>query len=271
MESLRNWCAANVQIAYDYFSSTRDGKTECLNIHFLQYVIDETIIRDLSTLKDSNDYRVQMITRSSPSPLEGNELKVLPKYLRNNKASQATGTVVAYILTAAMLRQNSLILAAEEAILPLVAGEVELEWTVKGPIKKISSDKIYFLTHTLLGMTCYGIWREKVGSVDFLIKIVSKLFRPWETLLLREVNADICIEVLWVTLIVCRYCDTGDFLPHNFQNLKNNTISLMLPVNKTIRHYHEYHDLYHRSMIILAIVKELQVRLLVQNESSPIF
>jgi hypothetical protein len=237
---------------------------------FLQKMVNQNIVNGSSLIESHpKDYRISMIVGSAALPMTIEEAKAQFKWIKqlivHKKISQATGVIVPFCMNAVRLNNAALLKEFEGFILPLLADFPTLTKTKRGPLNKASSDQIYLITHTLLGATLYGLWTVKLVTTTFMLTLLEKLFVPWKHLIEFNINADVVLEIFWVSLIARRYCGgLNRTLQIEFSTLKTKTLPCLLPPEEPelSTKFHQFHSDAHKSMLIFGILKESQVNFL---------
>jgi hypothetical protein len=230
----------------------------------MQKVVGKSICDKPPPGLPSRDYRIAMLLETPPQALFDDEvnaqLDMIARSISKKQYSSAASQIVSITVTANRLGDAKLMDQFESFILPFLLDPI-IKTTQKGPLTKQCHDEIELVTHTMLGVTMYGSWKQRLVSKDFLLKLSELLCSPWARLLMLEINEGLTLEIYWVLHIVRRYCGEFSFLDSEFATLEENTINLLMPPCDAVApvKYYEWHAQSVRSMVILGILKERRV------------
>ena len=276
--------------SFEYFRqwTTSTFRNECVNIIFLQYVIDQTkpeqeIISSFFTKEE--DPRLRFL-HESKLPVKTNRNKFLESKfkewvqciivrLKGGKYAEATNLLVYLGLELWCENNPKAVYELIENVLQNLRaftkskGKISLTYTRHGRLAQKVQQYLYFLTHILLILFRYGL-----SPLPIPTSLQTDVFMVTGELLEIEQelggssflsdNEEVWLEICWV-LLLSKKMGGKDVVPsfnttRLIRFLERNSSSILVPERLYARQksFFFFHSLYHTEALRLVVAKELK-------------
>lgn len=258
--------------SYQYFAGVKhpQWENECLNIYFLLKIAGIDLVKREPAW--GGDYRVLFIDSiKNDVKFENDGQAQVRKLCKQEKFQQATTLLVTWGLRCWGSRELNEIdnLCVFISGLPAVKAEIHVLLTSRGKCQTKIEQHIYFLTHYLLVVFKYGVTPSKIPTSQQLIvkDLICRLSSPWDTLLnspRRDLNAELCFELFWVTLLASKNLEDLVLPDRYFTFLFPQTLKLLFKpldgvknIKLAKRYFAFYHKVYHQSILATILLQEI--------------